>query len=167
MEKYSFSVLWSDEDDAYVATVPEFPGLSAFGGTPEEAIKEARTALEGFIEVYEEDGCVLPKPKKVRRYSGQIRLRLPRSLHEKLSLDAREEGVSLNTHMIYLLSENRIADKAEKTLSGVWPSVQMKLWRFDDAVIASPSTASAIEVSFHKDWSVDQKPMIDEWICDS
>jgi predicted RNase H-like HicB family nuclease len=62
MHKYSFNVQWSDEDDAYVATVPEFPGLSAFGDTPDEAIVEAQTALEGFIEVYEEDGCPLPKP---------------------------------------------------------------------------------------------------------
>jgi predicted RNase H-like HicB family nuclease len=59
---YDFAVRWSDEDGEYLATVTEFPGLSAFGATPEEAIAEARTALEGFIETYKERGLPLPGP---------------------------------------------------------------------------------------------------------
>jgi predicted RNase H-like HicB family nuclease len=52
--KYSFHVVWSNEDNAYFASCPEFPGLLAHGDTPEEAIKEAGIALEGVIEVYKE-----------------------------------------------------------------------------------------------------------------
>ena len=44
MFKYSINLTWSDEDNCYVATVSEFPGLSAFGDTPEEAAEEASPA---------------------------------------------------------------------------------------------------------------------------
>ncbi len=48
MYKYSINVVWSDEDECYIATIPEFKGLSAFGDTQEEAIQEAFVALEGL-----------------------------------------------------------------------------------------------------------------------
>lgn len=60
--KYGFHVVWSDEDNAYFASCPEFPGLLAHGDTPEEAVKEARIALEGVIEVYKESNLQLPDP---------------------------------------------------------------------------------------------------------
>ena len=58
--------MWSDEDESYVATIPEFPGLSAFGDTPEEAAEEAKIAAEGFIQVFKEDGRTLNMPYLVR-----------------------------------------------------------------------------------------------------
>ena len=92
MFKYSINTSWSDEDECYVAIIPEFPGLSAFGETPEEAVREAQTAVKGFIKVYEEDGCELPEPYKISSFSGQTRLRLPKSLHASLSQEAQAEG---------------------------------------------------------------------------
>lgn len=60
--KYSMLIRWSDEDECFIATIPEFPGLSAFGDTRSEAAKEAEIVLEGFIEIYKEDGIELPEP---------------------------------------------------------------------------------------------------------
>jgi predicted RNase H-like HicB family nuclease len=96
MNKYSFKLSWSDEDEAYVATCPEFPGLSAFGETAAEALKEAKVALELLIEAYQESGKPLPEPKAVREYSGQFRVRIPKTLHQQLVEQAEDEGVSLN-----------------------------------------------------------------------
>ncbi len=62
MFKYSINLIWSEEDKAYIATVPEFPNLSAFGETPQQALKEAETAIKGFIEVLRQDGCEIPEP---------------------------------------------------------------------------------------------------------
>lgn len=62
MFRYSVNLTWSEDDGCYIATIPEFPGLSAFGETPEEAAKEARIAAMGFMEVYKEDGIPLPEP---------------------------------------------------------------------------------------------------------
>lgn len=62
--KYSFVLCWSDEDEGYIAKCPEFPGLSAFGETPPEAIAEAQVALELMIEAYQDSGKTLPEPLK-------------------------------------------------------------------------------------------------------
>ena len=71
MFKYSIKLIWSDKDDSYVATIDEFPGLSAFGKTPEKAIKEAITACELFIEDMIEDGEEVPKPFTISEYKRE------------------------------------------------------------------------------------------------
>lgn len=111
MFQYSVRLVWSDEDASYVATIPEFPGLSAFGDTPEDAAAEARVAAEGFIETLVAEGKSLPDPEKAKAYSGQIRLRLPVSLHERLARQAEKDGTSLNSYMVYLLSRNLAQDE--------------------------------------------------------
>lgn len=105
MHKYSVQLAWSDEDGGYIATVPEFDGLSAFGETPEEAVAEAQQAIEGFVEMCEDHGEPLPEPMKRTPYSGQLRLRMPKSMHARLAALAAAEGVSLNTCILTRLSE--------------------------------------------------------------
>ncbi|MBA2493835.1 MAG: type II toxin-antitoxin system HicB family antitoxin [Acidobacteria bacterium] len=106
--KYKFNLAWSDEDEGYIATCPEFVGLSAFGTTPEKALAEAQVALKLFIESYLEDGTPLPKPEIVQGYSGQLRLRLPKSLHARAAQKAAEDGTSLNQY-ITLAVESRVS----------------------------------------------------------
>lgn len=94
---YSFRLQWSDEDGGYIATCPEFPGLSAYGATADEAIQEAQMALKSMIKSYEGTGEPLPPPKKKQTYSGQFRVRISKSLHRRASEMAEEENVSLNS----------------------------------------------------------------------
>lgn len=96
MENYSFGIAWSVDDGEYVATSPEFPGLSGLGPTVEDAVRELRAAMEVAVEALAEDGEPIPTPRVVQQYSGQLRLRLPRSLHAAAVERAEEEGVSLN-----------------------------------------------------------------------
>jgi predicted RNase H-like HicB family nuclease len=96
MNNYKFDLAWSVEDEGYIATCPEFVGLSAFGETANEALAEAQVALKLFIETYEEKGIRLPEPKIIQDYSGQIRLRLSKSLHGQAAKAAIEDGISLN-----------------------------------------------------------------------
>lgn len=105
MDKYSISIQWSDEDKGYIATVPELKGLSAFGISKEDALNELQVAKEAYLDVFKEDGCELPEPDLLKNYSGQFRLRLPKSNHAYLSNKAVKEGVSLNTLIISLLSQ--------------------------------------------------------------
>ena len=102
--RYGFDVRWSTEDEGFIATCPSFPGLSAFGDTPEDALREVEEVVELYVEEYEEDGVPLPVAVEVQSHSGQLRLRLPRSLHAALALRAGEEGVSLNALLISLIS---------------------------------------------------------------
>ena len=99
MSKYPINIAWSEEDDEYIATCSSLPGLSAFGETEEEALREAKIALELFIESYNERGISLPKPPKNHTYSGQLRLRLSKSLHERAAKMASQDGVSLNQYI--------------------------------------------------------------------
>lgn len=101
---YGFDVRWSSEDEGYIATCPSFPGLSAFGETLEEALREGEEVIELYIEEFEEDGVPLPDAIQVRQYSGQLRLRLPLYLHGAVSRRAEEEKVSLNSFLISLIA---------------------------------------------------------------
>jgi predicted RNase H-like HicB family nuclease len=96
MNNYRFNLMWSSEDGGYIATCPEFVGLSAFSEKAEDALKEAQVALELFVQTYAEKGIPLPEPENIGHYSGQIRLRMPKSLHAESAKKASTDGISLN-----------------------------------------------------------------------
>jgi len=114
--KHSIVIQWSEEDKVFIASVPELPGLSSFGNTPEEAIKELGVAKEIFLKVMEEDGDEIPDPDIFVQHSGQIRIRIPKSLHASLSNEAKKEGVSLNAYISHLLSERNSLQKVKKEI---------------------------------------------------
>lgn len=98
MRNYRKYVAWSDEDQAWIATSPDFPGLSAAADSDVDALAQLRDVLEGAIATYQEEGWPLPEPQPLQtEYSGQLRLRLPRSLHAAAVQRAEEEGISLNS----------------------------------------------------------------------
>lgn len=112
--RYSVMIRWSDEDEGYIATVPELPGLSAFGGTEEEALKELETAQELFLDALREAGDPIPAPRPVPTASGQLRLRMPKSLHAELAEAAARDGVSLNSYILTLLSAQHAARESAR-----------------------------------------------------
>jgi len=97
---YSYSVRWSDEDEAFIALCPEFPGLSAFGESAAEALEQIQVAVDLAVETHQAEGWPLPEVQAVQQYSGQFRLRVPRSLHAELAARAEAEGVSLNALVV-------------------------------------------------------------------
>ena len=97
MQTYSFRAEWSVEDGEYVATSAEFPGATAFAKSADDAIRELKTAIEGIIDVMQEDGLEIPTPMLFEDYSGQFRLRLAKSQHARLVHRAAEDGVSINS----------------------------------------------------------------------
>ncbi len=111
MNKHAISIKWSDEDNGFIATIPGIKALSAFGAKREEALSELKIAAESYFKALKEAGKPLPLPEKIVSYSGQIRLRMPKSLHESLSNGAEDEGISLNTYIVTLLSERHIEKK--------------------------------------------------------
>ncbi len=64
-DKYTIQIFWSVEDEAFVAICQEFPGLSAFGETREEALSEAQIALHLMMQTYQNKGISLPEPQTV------------------------------------------------------------------------------------------------------
>ena len=63
MIKYEVIIYWSDEDDAFVADVPELPGCAAHGDTQESALSNAQDAIRLWIDTAKEFGDPIPEPK--------------------------------------------------------------------------------------------------------
>jgi predicted RNase H-like HicB family nuclease len=66
MTKYEVVIYWSEEDDAFVADVPELPGCAAHGDTQESALGNAQDAIRLWIETAIEFGDPVPEPKGCR-----------------------------------------------------------------------------------------------------
>ena len=62
MHKYTIEIFYSEEDEGYIAVVPELPGCSAFGETREEALKEVEVAIDLWINTAKKEGREIPKP---------------------------------------------------------------------------------------------------------
>jgi predicted RNase H-like HicB family nuclease len=118
VNKYSFNIAWSEEDQEYVATCPAFPGLSALGETEEEALAEAKAALNLFIKTCQEKGITLPEPQLADGYSGQFRVRLPKSLHRQAAQLAATDGESLNQLVVRAVEARVGARESGKRLLG-------------------------------------------------
>jgi len=63
LQRYSVSICFSESDDCYVASVPELEGCMAHGDTYAEAMMEIQDAMELHIEMIQEQGHELPRPK--------------------------------------------------------------------------------------------------------
>ena len=61
MYRYAIEIFYSEEDEGYVAVVPELPECSAFGETEEEALKEIKIAMELWIETARNEGRQIPQ----------------------------------------------------------------------------------------------------------
>lgn len=63
MTDYLILVFWSDEDQAYIADIPDRKTCSAWGNTPEEALREVLLAKEAWLEVARKHGKPVPEPR--------------------------------------------------------------------------------------------------------
>jgi predicted RNase H-like HicB family nuclease len=61
--RYEVDIFWSDEDQAYIAVVPDLPYCSAWGETREEALAQIQDAIRGHIKVRQKYGDPIPEPK--------------------------------------------------------------------------------------------------------
>jgi predicted RNase H-like HicB family nuclease len=63
MHKYEVIIYWSDEDQVFIAEVPELPGCTAHGSSQEEALASANQAMQLWIDTAREFGRPVPEPK--------------------------------------------------------------------------------------------------------
>ena len=89
----------------YYARVLELDGCQSTGETFEEAYENLKEAMEFWIETKLEAGFDIPLPVGYEKYSGKFVVRIPKSLHYKLAIEAEQEGISLNQYALYKLSK--------------------------------------------------------------
>lgn len=104
--KYRMEVIEDKDEGGYVVSFPELPGCITCGETVESAIVNAMDAKKTWLEAAIEDGIQIHEPDSLEEYSGQFKLRLPRSLHRSLAEHSKREGISMNQYCVYLLSRN-------------------------------------------------------------
>ncbi|MEJ5250922.1 MAG: type II toxin-antitoxin system HicB family antitoxin [Chthonomonadetes bacterium] len=63
MKDYHINLFYSEEDGGYIADIPDLPGCSAFGETPEEALREVLIAKQAWLESARAEGKPIPPPR--------------------------------------------------------------------------------------------------------
>ncbi len=95
-----------DESGHYFyGKVLELDGCQSTGDTLEELNANLTEAMEGHIEVMLENEMEIPEPVKEENLSGKFVIRVPKSLHRRLVIEAEREGVSLNQYVMYKLAK--------------------------------------------------------------
>jgi predicted HicB family RNase H-like nuclease len=95
-DKYTFRVLWSDEDQEFVGLCAELPSLSWLAPSREAALAGIVKAARDAVRDMEANGEAVPEPLSDRTYSGVFKVRVPPIVHRNLVIEAAEAGVSLN-----------------------------------------------------------------------
>ena len=96
VDRYTYRVHWSDEDQEYVGLCAELPSLSWLAKTPSAALNGIRRLVAETVTEMVNAGETPPPPFILRRYSGKFLVRVPPETHRRLAIEAAEEGVSLN-----------------------------------------------------------------------
>ena len=103
---YRMEIVKDRDEGGFVASYPDLPGCITCGETEEEALKNALDAKKAWLEAALEENIEIPEPDSLEAYSGQFKLRLPRSLHRALAEHSQREGISMNQYCVYLLAKN-------------------------------------------------------------
>lgn len=103
---YRMEIVEDPDEGGFVVSFPDLPGCISCGETAEAALRNGKDAKKVWLEAALEDGITIPEPDSVDNYSGQFKLRIPKSLHRSLSENSKREGISMNQYCLYLLSKN-------------------------------------------------------------
>ncbi len=95
-DKYTYRVMWSEEDEEFVGLCAEFPSLSWLAPSLEKALKGIRSVVKKCTVDMKNENEELPLPISTRKFSGKFMVRVPPEVHRHLAVEAAESGVSLN-----------------------------------------------------------------------
>lgn len=103
---YRMEIVEDTDEGGYVVSFPDLKGCITCADTIEVAVTNAKDAKKAWLEAALEEDLQIPEPDDTDKYSGQFKLRLPKSLHRQLAEHSKREGVSMNQYCVYLLSKN-------------------------------------------------------------
>lgn len=95
-EKYTYRVIWSDEDQEHVGLCAEFPSLSYLAPTVSEAINGIIALVGEVLAEMTKSKETPPEPLSLQQFKGNIAVRVPPERHRELMMEAAEAGISLN-----------------------------------------------------------------------
>jgi predicted HicB family RNase H-like nuclease len=105
---YTYRAVWSPEDNEYVGLCVEFPSLSRLAPTVVEAVAGIERVVADVVADMEKGGEPIPVPLPQRHYSGKFLVRTSPELHARLTMEATEQGVSVNQWAVQKLAQQLV-----------------------------------------------------------
>lgn len=106
---YRLEIIPDTEEGGFGARYPDLPGCITCADTIEELYQNAVDAKRAWLTAAIQDGIEIAEPdteQDLTAFSGQFKLRMPKSLHRSLSIHAKNEGISMNQYCLYLLTKH-------------------------------------------------------------
>src|SRR5579872_7021582 len=98
-DKYTYRVMWSEEDKNYVGLCAEFPSLSWLDKSQDDAFEGIRRIVAETIADMKSHHEPIPEPLSSKKFSGKFIVRVPAELHRELAVEAQENNISLNRYI--------------------------------------------------------------------
>ena len=95
-KKYTYRVIWSEDDGEHVGLCAEFPSLSWLAKSPGDALNGITKVVATILKDMAKTKELPPEPLSLRKFKGHIAVRVPPHQHRELAMEAAEQGVSLN-----------------------------------------------------------------------
>ena len=103
---YRMEIISDTEEGGYVVSFPELKGYLTCVEKIEDAVECGLDAKKEWLQAAISNDYPIPDPDESENYSGQFKLRIPKTLHKQLVIQAKREGISMNQYCVYLLSQN-------------------------------------------------------------
>ena len=103
---YRMEIVEDKDEGGFVVSFPDLPGCISCGETVESAVANAMDAKKEWLAAALEEGVKIHEPDSLEDYSGQFKLRIPRSLHRSLAVHSEREGISMNQYCVCHFSKN-------------------------------------------------------------
>jgi predicted RNase H-like HicB family nuclease len=94
--EYQVNIVFDPRDHIFVARVPELEHCQTHGATQEQALANAREAIELWIETAKAEGIPIPPPMSRRKFSGKFIIRVGETIHAQLAQESLKQGKSMN-----------------------------------------------------------------------
>lgn len=98
-KKYTYRVIWSEEDQEFIGLCAEFPSLSWLSPTQAKALSGIVKLVNEVLVDMKTNDEVPPEPLSTRTFSGHFVVRTTPEVHRQLVIRAEENGVSLNRYI--------------------------------------------------------------------
>jgi len=106
---YKIEVIEDKDEGGYTLSCPELKGCITCADTIQQGVEMIEDAKKSWFTACLEEGIPIPEPNGINEYSGQFKLRIPKSLHKTLADRSRQEGISMNQYCLFLLSNGAYA----------------------------------------------------------
>ena len=115
MSKYRVNIIWDEEDQIFIARVPELDGVVTHGDTLIQVAQHAEEAIDLHLQTLKSLNEPIPKPIAELNLSGTMSLRMGKERHETAYLAAEKSGKSMNEFVCELIDSSAKAVETPAT----------------------------------------------------